>query len=90
MPTGLAVGLYDTDDELRAALARYRVRDYKRLKIKIQRGRDIMAVRAVREVLGDFPFFVDANADYTRQDAGNAIQSILRDGVSKTMAIFNA
>ena len=68
VPSGLALGLYDTDDQLRAALERYGARDYKRVKIKIQRGHDIMPVRLVRSVLGDFPLFVDANADYTRED----------------------
>lgn len=67
VPSGLAVGLYDSLDGLRAALDRYAPRQYKRLKIKIQRGRDIELVRAVRGWLGDFPLFVDANADYGRE-----------------------
>jgi O-succinylbenzoate synthase len=68
VPSGLALGLYDTDDQLRAALDRYKASDYKRVKIKIQRGHDIMPVRLVRSVLGDFPLFVDANAGYSRDD----------------------
>jgi O-succinylbenzoate synthase len=68
VPCGLAVGLYDTDDALYAAFKRYNARDYKRVKIKIQPGRDITAVRAARAALADFPLFVDANAAYTRDD----------------------
>lgn len=70
VPSGLAVGLYDRDEELAAALERYRPRDYRRLKIKIKRGHDVRLVRLVRELLGDFPLFVDANADYGRDDFG--------------------
>ena len=68
IPSGLAVGLYDTDEELHAALERHRVRDYRRLKIKIKRGHDVRLVRAVREWYGDIPLFVDANADYSIHD----------------------
>ncbi len=68
IPSGLAIGLYDTDEELHRALERYRVRDYRRLKIKIKRGHDVRLVRAVREWYGDIPLFVDANADYSLND----------------------
>lgn len=66
--SGLAIGLYDTERELIAAIDRYRYRDYGRLKIKIKRGYDVSLVRAVREHVGDFPLFVDANADYSLVD----------------------
>ena len=66
IPSGLAVGLYDTVEGLRAAIERYRPHDYKRLKIKIKRGQDVELVAKTREWIGDFPLFVDANADYGR------------------------
>jgi O-succinylbenzoate synthase len=65
--SGLAIGLYPTLEDLHAALERFRVRDYARLKIKIKQGHDITLVRAVRQWYGDIPLFVDANADYTRE-----------------------
>ncbi len=68
VPSGLAVGLYDTDEELHQALERYRPSDYRRLKIKIKRGHDVRLVQAVREWYGTIPLFVDANADYSLQD----------------------
>lgn len=68
VPSGLAVGLYDTTEQLHGALERYRVRDYRRLKIKIKRGHDVELVRAVRQWYGDIPLFVDANADYSIDD----------------------
>lgn len=68
--SGLAVGLYNTARELIAAIDRYSYRDYARLKIKIKRGQDVSLVQAVREHVGDFPLFVDANADYSLADIG--------------------
>ena len=68
IPSGLAIGLYETPDQLCAAIERYGVRDYGRLKIKIKRRQDVELVRRVREMLPDFPLFVDANADYARTD----------------------
>jgi O-succinylbenzoate synthase len=65
---GLAIGLYDTERALIAAVDRYGYRDYGRLKIKIKRGQDISLVQAVREHVGDFPLFVDGNADYSLAD----------------------
>jgi O-succinylbenzoate synthase len=68
IPSGLAVGLYDSLDQLRAALDRYGVGDFKRLKIKIKRGHDVRLVQAIRKWFGDIPLFVDANADYSMTD----------------------
>jgi O-succinylbenzoate synthase len=78
--SGLAVGLYNTEPELIAALDRYRYRDYARLKIKIKRGKDVALVRAVRKHVGEFPLFVDANADYTLDDL-DVFREMDRDGL---------
>ena len=67
-PTGLAVGLYVTLEELKSALERYNPLAYKRLKIKIKRGQDVELVQAVRQWYGDIALFVDANADYSEAD----------------------
>jgi o-succinylbenzoate synthase len=68
VPSGLAVGLYETIDGLLGAIARYRPDGYKRFKIKIERGRDVELVRAVREAFGDIPLYVDANGAYDLSD----------------------
>ncbi len=68
IPCGLAVGLYDSEAELLAAIRRHWSNDYQRLKIKIKRGQDISLVKAVRKEFAEIPLFVDANADYTRED----------------------
>ena len=66
--SGLAVGLYDSEAELIAAIHRLEPDRYRRVKIKIKRGQDVALVRAVRREFGEIPLFVDANADYTRDD----------------------
>jgi o-succinylbenzoate synthase len=66
--SGLAIGLYDAERDLLAAIDRYGYRDYARLKIKIKRGQDVSLVRGVRKHVGEFPIFVDANADYSLAD----------------------
>jgi O-succinylbenzoate synthase len=69
IPSGLAVGLYDSVDELLAALKRLRPEQYARLKLKIKRGHDVELVRTVRARYPDMPLFVDANGDYTLDDS---------------------
>lgn len=65
IPSGLAVGLYDTIDELLERITRFLQHGYRRVKIKIQPGWDVEPVRAIRNALGDIPLMVDANAAYT-------------------------
>ncbi|MGH9449858.1 MAG: o-succinylbenzoate synthase [Terriglobia bacterium] len=68
IPCGLAIGLYDREADLIAAIHRHWPGNYQRLKIKIEPGHDIAPVRAVRAEFGEIPLFVDANAAYTRND----------------------
>ena len=68
IPSGLAVGLYDSPAELLAAIERQQPQRYQRLKIKIKRGHDVELVDAVRQKFGSIPLFVDANADYSIAD----------------------
>jgi O-succinylbenzoate synthase len=67
--SGLAVGLYDNIASMLRTIERYLAADgYKRVKIKIERGRDVELIRAVREAFGDIPLFVDANGAYDLTD----------------------
>jgi O-succinylbenzoate synthase len=68
--SGLAIGLYPDLAGLKDAIHRYDPHQYKRLKLKIKRNQDIEIVRAARSLVGDFPLFVDANADYSLPDLG--------------------
>ena len=66
--SGLAVGLYDDVADLMRTIERYLKDGYKRVKIKIEKGRDVELVRAVRRSFGDIPLFVDANGAYELSD----------------------
>jgi o-succinylbenzoate synthase len=70
IPSGLAVGIYDTTDELVERVGRYVAEGYRRVKIKIQPGWDVEPVEAVRRRFPDVPLMVDANAAYTLAEAG--------------------
>lgn len=67
--SGLVVGLYDDLADMIRAVERYLVDGYGRLKVKIEPGRDINVVHAVRKAFGDIPLFVDANGAYTPESA---------------------
>ena len=66
--SGLAVGLYDDLSDMLSTVERYLADGYRRVKLKIEPGRDLELVRAARKTFGDIPLFVDANGAYSRQD----------------------
>ncbi|HEV7893197.1 MAG TPA: o-succinylbenzoate synthase [Pyrinomonadaceae bacterium] len=67
--SGVAIGIYDTVEELIERVARYVSEGYRRVKIKIQPGWDVGPVAAVRARFPAVPLMVDANAAYTLADA---------------------
>ena len=77
--SGLAVGLYPTIVELIKTIEPHLEAGYRRVKIKIEPGRDVELVRAVRQHLGDIPLMVDANAAYTVADL-----DVFRDSTNST------
>jgi o-succinylbenzoate synthase len=69
VPCGVSLGLEDRVEDL-VELARHFVdAGYRRVKLKIEPGRDVEVVRAAREALPDTPLSVDANAAYTQGTA---------------------
>lgn len=68
VPSGVAIGIFDTTDELLERVRRYVDQGYQRVKIKIQPGWDVAPVDAVRARFPDLPLMVDANAAYTLDD----------------------
>jgi len=68
VPSGVAIGIFDTTDELIDRVRRYVGEGYQRVKIKIEPGWDIDPVAAVRAKFSDIPLLVDANAAYTPGD----------------------
>lgn len=70
VPCGVSVGIMDSIPELLDAVGGYIDEGYVRVKLKIEPGWDIDAVRAVRERFGDDVLLqVDANTAYTLADA---------------------
>ena len=68
IPSGVAIGIFDTIEELLERVRRFVTAGYRRVKIKIQPGWDIEPVRAVRERFPGVPLMVDANAAYSIRD----------------------
>lgn len=68
VPSGVAIGIFETVDELIQRVRRYVSEGYQRVKIKIQPGWDVEPVAAVRAQFPQLPLMVDANAAYTIDD----------------------
>ncbi|MBA2950393.1 o-succinylbenzoate synthase [Streptomyces himalayensis] len=70
VPAGVSVGIMDTIPELLRAVEGYLAEGYLRIKLKIEPGWDVEAVRAVRAEFGDDLLLqVDANTAYSLSDA---------------------
>jgi O-succinylbenzoate synthase len=68
--SGVSVGIQPSIDKLLDVVGRYVADGYVRIKLKIEPGRDIEPVRAVRKAFGDAMLLqVDANAAYRVEDA---------------------
>ena len=72
--SGLSIGLKETQAELLDAVDRAAAKGYHRIKLKVKRGQDIAWVRAVRKRFPDLPLMVDANGDYSLEDADHLRQ----------------
>lgn len=62
---GVSLGIHDDTASLLATVAEFAVLGYPRVKLKIEPGRDLEPVRAVREEFPDLMLQVDANAAYS-------------------------
>lgn len=69
VPCGVSLGIEDRIEDLLELVSRFVAGGYRRVKLKIEPGRDVDVVRAVREAFPDAPLSVDANAAYTREIA---------------------
>jgi O-succinylbenzoate synthase len=66
---GVSVGIQETPEKLVAVTGDYLNQGYRRVKIKIKPGRDVVDTMAVRETFADMQLQVDANSAYTLEDA---------------------
>ena len=67
---GISLGIQESPAVLAHKVSAGRDEGYRRIKVKIEPGRDVAFVAAAREALGpDLPLSADANAAYGRGDA---------------------
>jgi len=64
VPVGVSVGLQAHDEALADKVEAYLSQGYARVKLKIEPGRDVAMVRAVRKRVPEAPLSVDANGSY--------------------------
>ncbi|MFT4305723.1 MAG: o-succinylbenzoate synthase [Microbacterium sp.] len=69
VPSGVSVGIQRDAATLVEVVGGYLDAGYRRIKIKIEPGRDVAETAAVREAFGAIGLQVDANAAYTLADA---------------------
>lgn len=68
VPSGVAIGIFDSVAELLERVRRYVDEGYQRVKIKIQPGWDVEPVARIREDFPALQLMVDANAAYSIAD----------------------
>jgi O-succinylbenzoate synthase len=69
IPCGVSVGIAADADAMLDEIRAYLAKGYRRVKLKIEPGRDVEVVGRIRAALGpDVPLSVDANAAYTLED----------------------
>jgi len=66
---GVSVGISSSIEELMIEVGQYIDEGYRRIKLKVEPGWDVDALRAVREQWPEVPLQVDANQAYRRSDA---------------------
>jgi len=66
---GVSVGIQESPQALVKVVDDYLAKGYRRIKIKIKPGRDVIEARAVREAFPNVRLQVDANSAYTLESA---------------------
>lgn len=69
IPSGISIGIQETERELLEAVGEAVASGYHRIKMKIRRGCDVERVAAVRNRFPDIALMADANGDYSLEDA---------------------
>ena len=66
--TGISIGIQKTPDDLLRVIEKYMGEGYRRVKVKIEPGKDLPYLTAVRKQFGDIMLMADANSAYTLND----------------------
>ncbi|MCJ7524482.1 MAG: o-succinylbenzoate synthase [Candidatus Aminicenantes bacterium] len=69
--SGISIGIQETIDQLLEKVEEAVASGYHRVKMKIQHGRDVEWVEAVRRRFPDLALMADANGDYSLADAAH-------------------
>jgi len=72
--TGVSIGIQATVDQLLDAIGAHLSQGYRRIKVKIEPGWDVMVIGAVRERYPEITLMADANSAYTLDDAAHLAQ----------------
>jgi O-succinylbenzoate synthase len=65
VPAGVAIGITEPTERVLEMIETFQAQQYARVKLKIEPGRDVRVVRAVRERFPDLALQVDANGAYS-------------------------
>lgn len=74
VPVGVSIGIQESPERLVEVVHRFVEEGYRRMKLKIEPGRDLAYVEAVRKDFPHLPIMVDANSAYTLEDADHLRQ----------------
>ena len=72
--TGVSIGIQATIDELLDNIGVHLSQGYRRIKVKIEPGWDVMTIAAIRQRYPEITLMADANSAYTLDDAPHLAQ----------------
>ena len=72
--TGVSIGIQATIDELLDSIGTHLAQGYRRIKVKIEPGWDVMTIAAIRQRYPEITLMADANSAYTLDDAAHLAQ----------------
>lgn len=64
---GISIGM-ERPEKMVASISAALDKGYKRIKVKIEKGKELSILTAIRDVYPEIPLSVDANTDYTLKD----------------------
>ncbi len=85
--TGVSIGIQSTVDELLESIGASLAQGYRRIKVKIEPGWDVMALGAVRERYPEITLMADANAAYGLDDSARDARQALQLGACQVINI---
>src|ERR1700737_1359446 len=72
--TGVSIGIQSTVDELLDSIGAHLAQGYRRIKVKIEPGWDVMTIAAIRQRYPEITLMADANSAYSLDDGAHLAQ----------------